>query len=455
MRLERQIGIGFAAGVAVGALSRAGGLGWLQTAVIQIEPVGTVFIRLITMVVVPLVIASVFVGVASLGNVRALGRVGGKTLAYFVATTTIAAIIGLVVAVVSGVGQGLSAADRAALAGQAGAQTTAAAPSPSFVQTLIALVPQNPFAAAASGDLLPLIVAICVFGAAATVTASEQRQAVVRFFEGVSELSLIVVTWFMRLAPVGVFALIAATIAKSGFGILAHLAQFALVVVLALAIHVLVTLVPALRAGAGIGIRHFARSVSDALLLAFSTASSNATLPVSIAAARDRLHISPDVAGFVLPAGASINKNGAAAYKAVTAVFLAQLYGLPLTASTLLAIALTSTLAAFAGTGVPGSSLVTTLIVLNAIGLGSHAAAGIALVAAVDRPLDMCRTTVNTIGNLVGAAWVARSEQRAGVPDPAPSAVELGTADSSRSLPLRPALRSDSDVGSEATKGSG
>jgi Na+/H+-dicarboxylate symporter len=131
---------------------------------------------------------------------------------------------------------------------------------------------------------------------------------------------------------------------------------------------------------------------------------------VSIAAARDRLQISPDVVGFVLPAGASINKNGAAAYKAVTAVFLAQLYGLPLTGGTMLTIALTSTLAAFAGTGVPGSSLVTTLIVLNAIGLGPHAAAGIALVAAVDRPLDMCRTTVNTIGNLIGAAWVARSE---------------------------------------------
>jgi Na+/H+-dicarboxylate symporter len=175
-----------------------------------------------------------------------------------------------------------------------------------------------------------------------------------------------------------------------------------------------VALLPALRLGARMPVRDFTRSVSDALVLAFSTASSNATLPVSIAAARDRLHISPEVTGFVLPAGASINKNGAAAYKAVTAVFLAQLYGLPLTAGTMLTIALTSTLAAFAGTGVPGSSLVTTLIVLNAIGLGPYAAAGIALVAAVDRPLDMCRTAVNTFGNLIGAAWVARSEGRIG-----------------------------------------
>jgi Na+/H+-dicarboxylate symporter len=416
MRLERQIGIGFVAGVAIGALTRVGGLEWARAAVIAAEPIGTIFIRLITMVVVPLVIASVFVGVASLGNVRALGRVGGRTLLYFFATTLAAAIIGLVVALATGVGHGLSVADRAALVGDAGTQAAAAASqTPTLAQTLVALIPQNPFAAAAGGDLLPLIVAVCVFGAAATVSTSDARQSVVRFFEGVNELSLVVITWFMRLAPVGVFVLIAVTIAKSGIGILERLAEFALVVVLALVVHVGVALVPALRLGARMSIRRFTRSVSDALVLAFSTASSNATLPVSIAAARDRLHISSDVVGFVLPAGASINKNGAAAYKAVAAVFLAQLYGLPLTAGTMLTIALTSTLAAFAGTGVPGSSLVTTLIVLNAIGLGPHAAAGIALIAAVDRPLDMCRTTVNTFGNLVGAAWIARGEQTVGV----------------------------------------
>lgn len=416
MRLERQIGIGFVAGVAIGALTRVGGLDWARATVIAAEPIGTIFIRLITMVVVPLVIASVFVGVASLGNVRALGRVGGRTLLYFFATTLAAAIIGLVVALATGVGHGLSGADRAALVGDAGTLAAAAASQPpTLAQTLVALIPQNPFAAAAGGDLLPLIVAVCVFGAAATVSTSDARQSVVRFFEGVNELSLVVITWFMRLAPVGVFVLIAVTIAKSGIGILERLAEFALVVVLALVVHVGVALVPSLRLGARMSIRHFTRSVSDALVLAFSTASSNATLPVSIAAARDRLHISSDVVGFVLPAGASINKNGAAAYKAVAAVFLAQLYGLPLTAGTMLTIALTSTLAAFAGTGVPGSSLVTTLIVLNAIGLGPHAAAGIALIAAVDRPLDMCRTTVNTFGNLVGAAWIARGEQTAGV----------------------------------------
>jgi Na+/H+-dicarboxylate symporter len=147
------------------------------------------------------------------------------------------------------------------------------------------------------------------------------------------------------------------------------------------------------------------------LLLAFSTASSSATLPVSMDAATSRLGVSNEVASFVLPSGATINKNGSAIYKAVTAIFLARLYGMPLGAGAMLAIVLASTAAAFAGAGVPGSSLVTTLIVLDAIGLGPHAAAGIALVAAVDRPLDMCRSLVNTMSNLVGATWIAQSQR--------------------------------------------
>lgn len=148
-------------------------------------------------------------------------------------------------------------------------------------------------------------------------------------------------------------------------------------------------------------------------MLAFSTASSSVALPVSIEAARDRLGISNEIASFVLPTGVTLNKNGAAVYKAATAVFIANLYGIALGPGTLLTIVLVSVVAAFSGAGVPGSSLVTTLIVLNAIGLGAHSEAAIALVVAVDRPLDMIRTMVNTLANLVGAAWIARSEQPA------------------------------------------
>ncbi len=410
MRLDRQILTGFAAGVVAGFLSRVPSAGMLQKVLIDLEPVGTVFIRLISMVVVPLVVASVFVGVASLDGVRALGRVGGKTISYFLGTTLAAAIIGTIVALATHVGAGLSPTDRDALAGRLPAATASAPPS--VAQVIVNMVPQNPFASAAQGgaDLLPLIIAVCIFGAAATMTKTEGRRVVVHFFEGVNDISMVVIGWLMRLAPVAVFVLIAATVARSGTGVLDELLAFASVVLVALAAHLVLTLAPALVLGARVGVAKFVRSSSDAILLAFSTASSNATLPVSMSVARERLGIPGDIAGFVLPPGASLNKNGSAAYKAVTAVFIAHLYGVTLDPAAIAAIVLLSTVAAFAGAGVPGSSLVTTLIVLDGIGLGPRAAAGIALVAAVDRPLDMCRSMVNKISNLVGASWIARSE---------------------------------------------
>jgi len=418
VRLEKKILIGLVLGIAIGGLSRLSGMHWLQPALISIEPLGTVFIRLITMVVVPLVIASVFVGVASLGDIRSLGRIGGKTLLYFLGTTFAAALIGLIVAIVTRVGAGLSDVERDALVSRLGdsaaGASAAAQPAPTLVQTLVNMIPQNPFASAAQGgaDLLPLIIAVCIFGAASTVVSSEGRRTVLRFFEGVNEISMIVVAWLMRLAPIAVFVLIAAMVARSGIALLDQLLMFAVVVVAALAIHLGIVLLPALRIGADVGVGRFFTSVGDAVLLAFSTASSNAALPVSMESARDRLGIPNDIVSFVLPAGASMNKNGSAAYKAVTAVFIAHLYGLSITSGLMVTIVLMSTMAAFAGAGVPGSSLVTTLIVLNGIGLGPRAAAGIALVAAVDRPIDMCRTAINTISNLVGAAWIARSERR-------------------------------------------
>jgi Na+/H+-dicarboxylate symporter len=418
VKLERKILLGFGAGVVVGLVARAPGTSSFAAAVSYLEPAGTVFIRLITMVVVPLVVASVFVGVASLGDIRSLGRLGAKTLLFFFGTTLVAALIGLLVATTANVGAGFSLPSQEATP-EASATGTPAVPG--VVQTLVNLVPQNPFAAAAQGgaDLLPLIVAVCFFAAAATVIDAQRREPVVRFFQGINEMAMVVVGWLMQLAPYGVFALIAAAVARSGVGLLDQLLTFGAVVVVALLIHVVIALMPVLRFGAGRPIGEFLRSTSDALFLAFSTASSNATLPVSMAAANDRLGVPSDITSFVLPAGASLNKNGSAAYKAVTAVFIAHLYGFPVTPSVMLTIVIMATVAAFAGAGVPGSSLVTTLIVLNAIGLGPRAAAGMALVAAIDRPLDMCRSAVNTMSNLVGAAWVGRTERVAieAVPD--------------------------------------
>jgi proton glutamate symport protein len=416
MKLQTKIFVGLIAGIAIGAVSRIGGAGALRTVLVALEPLGTVFIRLITMVVIPLVVASLFLGIASLGDVRRLGRIGGKTLAYFFVTTLLAAIIGLEAARIGHLGEGVDAGPRSsAAADSAGGRdpgvTTPKAPD--LVRTLVEMTPQNPFAAAAQGDLLPLIIAVCIFGAAATVIQGAGKTALLNFFEGVNELSGVVVRWLMVAAPAAVFVLIAATVAKSGLDLLASLLTYSLVVVGAMAIHVLVVLLPALRFGARLGIAGFFRAVGDAVILAFATASSNVALPVSISAATRRLGISSEVASFVLPSGVTLNKNGAAVYKAATAVFLANVYGLTLGPAQVVTILLTTVMASAAGAGVPGSSLVTTLIVLNAVGLGPHAAAGIALVMAVDRPIDMCRTTVNTIGNLVGAAWVARSEGEA------------------------------------------
>jgi len=396
MKLETKIFAGMVAGAAVGAVAKA--FAPLGTALIALEPIGTAFIRLITMCVVPLVIGSLFTGVASLGDIRRLGRIGGRTLAYFAGTTALAAAIGVGVARAFPFG-----AVAAATPGSAAANTR----TPGLSDMLLGLIPQNPFAAAVQGDLLPLIVAVCIFAAAATTLPDEKWRPVIALFERLNDLSMIVIGWLMRLAPIAVCVLIAVTVATSGAVMLEGLALFVAAVIAALALHVAVVLLPLLRLQGGFGALSFVRTVSDALMLAFATASSSVTLPVSMAAGV-RAGIPNDIVSFVLPSGATINKNGAAVYKAVTAVFLASVYGLALGPQQWLIIVAASTAAAFAGAGVPGSSLVTTLIVLNAVGLGPQAAAGIALVAAVDRPLDMCRTAVNTIGNLIVAACVAR-----------------------------------------------
>lgn len=417
MTLSTKILAGLTLGVLVGLAASVPGVTWLRNAVLWTEPVGIIFIRLITMVVVPLVIASLFVGVASLGDIRRLGRIGGRTLAWFLLTTAMASALGVTIAALLQVGRGLDAATllpsataSLSIENVKNAENVAGRPDPPWFQPLIDFAPQNPFAAAAQSDLLPLILAVAIFGAAATVVSAERRRPVVAFFEGVNDLAGVVIGWIMRLAPAAVFVLISVLVVKSGASVLRSLVWFMTVVVVVLALHAALVLLPLLRSVAKIGVRSFFRTTSDALLLAFSTASSTATLPVSMAAA-ERLGVPRDVVGFALPTGATINKNGAAAYKAVTAVFIAQLAGMTLGLTELVTIGVAAAAAAFAGAGVPGSSLVTTMIVLRAIGLEDNAAAGIALVAGVDRPLDMCRTTVNTIGNLVGAAVIGKMEQ--------------------------------------------
>ena len=391
-------------GAVVGAVARLPAAHLIASAVVWLEPFGVIFIKLITMVIVPLVVSSLFVAVASLDSVGRLGRIGGATLLYFIATTFAAALVGTLVAVaLHGGAVGVSP-----LAAPAGVGTS----TPSdWAATLVSFVPDNLVAVASRADLLPLLVGVCIFGAAATLLEGEPRRLLLDVFRAIDRLSAVVLGWIMALAPPAVFILIAAAVQRSGAAVLGDLAWFAAVVVLALLAHVVVVLVPVLVVLARQPLAAFLRETSDALVLAFSTASSSAALPVSLAAA-DRLRVPAEARSLVLPAGATINKNGAAVYKAVTAVFVAHWVGLAIGGGLLVRVVLVATMAAFTGAGVPGSSLVTTMTVLRAIGLGEEASAAIALVAGIDRPLDMCRTFVNTFGNLVGAAVVARVAAR-------------------------------------------
>ena len=413
MKLQSKILLALAAGIAVGVLARVVDVPGLQTALVAAEPLGRAWIRLITMVVVPLVVASLFVATASIGDVRKLAGLGGRTLGFFVLTTVVAATIGVATAVLVRPGIGLDPAVRDALAAEVAAGTpeaAASAVSRSLGEVILEMIPRNPVAAAAQMDLLPLIVSVLIFGAATNLIAAERRQTLIGFFSAVNDLCMVVVGWVMKLAPYALFILIGTMTVRFGTELLWRLLVYSLVVVGALAIHVGAILVPTLKFLAKVNPLTFLRRVGEAPLLAFSTASSNATLPLSMTVAERRLGISERVASFVLPAAATLNMNGGAAYKAVTAVFLAQVYGLSLDAGQQATIVATASLAAIAGVGVPSSSLITTLIVLNAIGLGEQAAAGIALVAGLEGILDRFRTSVNVAGDLTCVAYIARCQ---------------------------------------------
>ena len=411
MKLTTKILIGLVLGIVSGIVAQSVG-GVALSIVLALEPIGTVFIRLISMVVVPLVVASLLLGVASVGDVRAVGRIGGKALGYFLFTTVIAAMIGLGLGLAVQPGSSIESDQRDAIAAQysdRGEESAERAQTVSLMERFVAIIPRNPVAAAANMDLLGLIFATLAFGAALSGLPAERREPVVAFFGGVNAAAAVIIDWVMKLAPYAVFVLIAGALARFGADLLQALLVYSVLVIAGELFHTFVVLSGMLKF-AGISVRAFWKHVAAAPILAFSTASSNATLPVSLEVSEKNLGVSNEVASFVLPVAATLNMNGSALYKALTAVFVAQVYGVPLGGAEYVVIIVTATLAALAGVGVPGSSLVTTLIVLTAIGMGAEAAAGIALVAGLDRFLDMFRTGTNIVGDLTAAAIVAKSE---------------------------------------------
>jgi len=377
--------------------------------------VGTLFLNALKMLIVPLVVSSIIVGVAGKGGVEGLGRLGTKTIGYYLVTSLLAVTIGLTMAnlIQPGLVDGQPAKDLLGLSADTGQvlEKVAGRGSGDLVEVFLRMVPTNVVAAAAEGQMLGLITFSLLFGYFVTRLRRDLAGTMTRFWEGIAEVMLGITDLVMRFAPIGVFALVAKMVSTSGLEAFRPLAGFFFTVLAALALHMFVVLPLLLRVlGRVSPYRHF-RAMSPALLTAFSTAfstaSSSATLPLTMDCAEKNAGISERVVSFVLPLGATINMDGTALYECVAVLFIAQAYGLDLSVAQQVAIVLLALLTSIGVAGIPAASLVAITLILAYVGLPAEA---IGLILAVDRVLDMCRTSVNVFSDACGAAVIARSE---------------------------------------------
>lgn len=389
--LAWQMMIGLALGVVVGALVEQ------ETAKTFLQPLGDLFIRLIRMVVVPLVLATIIAGAAGISDTSKLGRVATKTLICYALTTAVAVAMGLIFAsfIQPGVGLDLSTEGLAAKAVEA----------PPLTQTLLNIVPINPVQAMSEGQMLQIIFFAVIFGFGLSALG-ERGKPVLNFFELVGDTMIRVTHIVMLYAPIGVFGLIAYTVSRHGLGVLLPLFQLILSSFLATAFFVIVLLVPLVRVVTGIPMMTFYKGVFEPWLVAFTTCSSAAALPANLNAAR-RLGSTKAVASFSIPLGNTINMNGTAIYMGVCSIFAAEVYGLDLTMADQLTIVLMGVLAAVGTAGVPGAGLIMTTVVFTQVGIPLEA---VALIAGVDRILDMIRTSINVVGDVASAVIVTRLE---------------------------------------------
>ncbi len=375
------------------------------------QPVGKLFMRLIKMVIVPLVFASLLVGVASLGDVRKLGRLGGKTLGLYMLTTAIAVTIGLVVAHVFQPGSFIAEADRAALLAQFGSaaegKTEAAAMAPSAMDNVLAIIPLNPIESLASGNMLQIIFFAVILGVALTMLGEGEGKPVVNFFDRIQNAMIVVIHMVMAIAPYGVAALVAEVVGTSGFSVLKALLVYGLVVVAGLALQATLVYGGLVKVLARMPLLRFMKAIRPAQLIAFSTSSSSAALPVSMECAEENLGVSNSVSSFVLPLGSTVNMDGTALYQGVAAIFIAQVFQMDLSLGDQLSIVLAATMASVGAAGVPGAGMVTLAMVLTAAGIPQ---VGLALILGMDRLLDMFRTAVNVTGDLAVTSVMAVSE---------------------------------------------
>ena len=377
---------------------------------------GEVFLKALFVLVVPLVMSSIIVGVTSLGDVRRLGPLGGRAVLYFMTTTGIAVVIGLVLVLLIQPGTPGSAESATSDMTTVSERLVDKPDSvPELLRTILTgLIPKNLFSAMANADVLPLIIFSLVFGGILT-TVGERGRLVIQVVEGVNEAIMAMVHLLMWAAPVGIGALIAGRLGEAGgfsgfWPQLVQLSAYAGTVILGLLIHGLIVIPLLLHFIGKQNVITYARNIGTALTTAFSTSSSAATLPLTMEAVIEENKVSPRTARFVLPLGATINMDGTALYEAVAAVFIAQSYGIELGFAQTVIIVLTATLAAVGAAGIPEAGLVTMVIVLKSVNLPIE---GIALILVIDWFLDRCRTTVNVWGDAAGSAVIDRLENKA------------------------------------------
>ena len=375
-------------------------LGWM----------GTVFVRLLRMVIVPLILSSIISGVTSVGGGRSLGRLGGKTFLYYVSTSLLAIVTGLVLVNLIRPGVG------ADLTGSISQELPELETPSSMAEIIFRLIPTNPVQAMVEGDMLAIIFFALVVGVAITKLPENQRERLRLGFEDFFEMMMVLTGGVIRLAPLGVLGLMTNTVATSGVGAFGSLALYAVTIVAGLAVHNLVTIPMILAVVGRMNPIRPVRNVSEALIMAFSTSSSSATLPVTMRSVESRVGVSNKVASFTLPMGATINMDGTALYECVGVIFIAQVIGFDLSIGAQATVVLTALLASIGAAGIPSAGLVMIFVVTESVGMtGPEVAAVVGMMLAIDRPLDMLRTATNVMSDSTGAAVIARSEGESGV----------------------------------------
>ncbi len=363
-----------------------------------LQPLGDLFLRLIKFIIAPLVLATLVIGVASIGDPKSLGRVGSKTIAYYLITTAIAILIGLSVAFMISPGKGLSV--------DTPPSDVEINETEGVIQTFLNIVPENPFTALAEGDILQIIFFAIFLGLAITLIG-KKAEPVYQFFEAFSEIMMKITGIIMKFAPIGILGLVAPVIGEYGPEVLLPLLKIIIAVAIACLLHSIIVYSLSVKLFANMKPLTFFRGISPAAIVAFSTASSAATLPVTIKNTQENLGVSNKISSFVLPLGATINMDGTAIYQGVAVIFIAQFYGIDMSVMQLTTVVITTVLASIGTAGVPGAGMIMLAMVLSAVGLPLE---GIALIAGIDRILDMFRTSINIVGDASAAVVVAGTE---------------------------------------------